>query len=30
MMGIEFESGHNLIGGTIQKHVWNKQEKITK
>jgi hypothetical protein len=30
MMGIEFESSHNLIGGTIQKHAWNEQEKITK
>jgi hypothetical protein len=30
MMGTEFESGHNLIGGTIQKNAWNEQEKITK
>ena len=30
MIRIEFESGHNLIGGAIQKLAWNEKEKITK
>jgi len=29
-MGIEFGSGHNLTGGTIQEHAWNGQEKVAK